>query len=79
MIVKLRHKESREDYILIGSGFGMADSSASPTVGLFGEPGSSIKDSAMLCVVSRHSEIKWIPADDLDVVTIDNKSVTELF
>ena len=79
MATIVKHKESGKHLILLGAGFGAYKSASTYSSGLL--LSGSNTDSGelpMIAVAFSNGEIHWCSSDDVEVISIDGKSPTEL-
>ncbi|MEM7478323.1 MAG: hypothetical protein AAF483_25350 [Planctomycetota bacterium] len=66
-----------QEYVLLGVGYGMAES-ALQSHGLLERPIRRESEAELVAVADRKGEIKWIPSIRLRVVSVDGKTCEEL-
>lgn len=73
MLVFVEHKETHEAFLLLGTGVGIYRSEVSHKLS------GSVKQGVhkMLAVSDKSGKIYWYPSDELTVVTVDGKEVSE--
>lgn len=78
MATVVKHTDSRNKYILLGSGFG-AYQSNKPNL-LFGEYMFDIDEGqyAMVCVCDSEGKVGWIESSNVVVETVDGQAVQSL-
>ena len=78
MSVIVKHIESQEKYVLVGTGFG-AYLATRPSV-FFGSlvPKEESGQVTMVAVCNREGLIGWIHSNELQVVSVDGRSPAEL-
>jgi len=78
MATTVRHIESGEKYVLLGTGFG-AFKATRPSL-FFGNwaPAEEAGQVTMVAVCNNQDQIGWVHSDELQVVEVDGKSPTEL-
>ena len=78
MAVIVKHIESGEKYILLGTGFG-AYKATRPSL-FFGNwsPTEETGQVTMVAVSNVQGQIGWVHSDELEVVAVDGKSPSEL-
>ena len=78
MATTVRHIESGEKYVLLGTGFG-AFKATRPSL-FFGNwaPAEEAGQVTMVAVCNNQGQIGWVHSDELQVVEVDGKSPTEL-
>ncbi|MCY4403224.1 MAG: hypothetical protein OXD54_11660 [Candidatus Poribacteria bacterium] len=78
MATIVRHDDTGKNYCLLGTGFGVFQSSK-PNV-FFGNLMADVDEGeyAMVCVCDKAGEIYWIDAAKVTVVSVDGHNVGEL-
>ena len=78
MAVLVEHTETKERYILLGTGFG-AYKATRPSL-FFGNllPSEESGQTTMVAVCNRQGQIGWVHSSELTVVEIDGKAPVEL-
>ena len=78
MAVIVKHIESGEKYVLLGTGFG-AFKATRPSL-FFGNlaPAEETGQVTMVAVCNGEGRIGWVHSDELQVVEVDGKSPAEL-
>ena len=78
MATIVKHNTTGKNYCLLGTGFGVFQSSK-PNMFL-GNLMADVKEGqfAMICVCNSAGKIYWIDADDITVVSVDGQNVGEL-
>jgi len=74
MAIIVRHKIDKQKYILLGTGYGMAQSSAPSR--LLGHISTNhySKEGRVIVIADKKGKIYWVPAQDLEVVLVDGVS-----
>ncbi len=78
MATIVKHNATGKNYCLLGTGFGVFQSSK-PNMFL-GNLMADVKEGqfAMVCVCNSAGKTYWIDADDITVVSVDGQNVGEL-
>ena len=76
MATIVRDDPQIQEYVLLGVGYGMAES-AVPSIS-FERPVRRESEAELVAVANRKGEIEWIPSIRLQVVSVDGKSCEEL-
>ena len=78
MAVIVKHTQSGQNYILLGTGFG-AYKATRPSL-FFGNlaPTEESGQTTMVAVCNKQGQIGWIHSEELQVVEIDGKKPNEL-
>ena len=78
MATIVKHNATGKNYCLLGTGFGVFQSSK-PNM-FFGNLMADVKEGqfAMICVCNSAGKIYWIDADDITVVSVNGQNVGEL-
>lgn len=73
MLVFVEHKKTQEAFLLLGTGVGIYRSE------VYGKFGDSVEEGVhkMLAVSDKSGKIYWYPSDELTVVTVDGKEVSD--
>ncbi len=76
MAVIIQHKESKEEYIVIGSGFGATDYAGKIKI----EPSENEKERyPLLCVCNMKGKIGWVYSEDYKVVLVDGETPEQIY
>ncbi len=78
MAIIVQHKQSHNNYILLGTGFGIYKSSRPSFLfkNLF--PVEEQKDFDLVAVSDRNGNIKWFYSEELVVVEVDGERPSQL-
>ncbi len=78
MATIIKHNTTGKNYCLLGTGFGVFQSSK-PNV-FFGNLLADVDEGeyAMVCVCDSAGKIYWIDAGDVTVVSVDGQNIVEL-
>ncbi|NER21045.1 MAG: hypothetical protein F6J86_01760 [Symploca sp. SIO1B1] len=77
MAIIVKHKESQNNYILLGTGFGIYKSSR-PNAFFELLTIDEQEHFRLVAVADHHGEIKWFYSKDLTVIEIDGRHPSEL-
>ncbi len=79
MATIIKHNTTRKNYCLLGTGFGVFQSSK-PHFLLGGDWLADVKEGeyALVCVCDSAGKVFWIDAQDVTVVSVDGQNIGEL-
>ena len=76
MAVIIKHKESGEEFIVIGSGFAATDYAGKTKI----EPNENEKERyPLLCVCNKKGNIGWVYSEDYKVVLVDGETPEDIY
>jgi hypothetical protein len=78
MATIVQHTETGEQYVLLGSGFGMFQSKKPNW--LLGNLVADVNgaECALVCVCDASGLIGWLDSEEVNVISVDGKPVSEL-
>lgn len=75
----IKHKKTGEKFILLGSGFGMYQSTAPSALLGNWSPNTNKGSEQAICACKENGEILWLRSTDVTVIKVDGKSPDQYF
>lgn len=75
MTTIIRNKETGEEYILLGTGFGATDYGGKDRI----DPTVAKERFPLLCVCNQKGRIGWVYSEKFEVVLVDGETPAEIY